>query len=209
MAERKRPIRVAVVNDYELVVEGVAAMLAPFSDRVVVVELDAGSDPSGAADIVLFDTFAGRRTVADRVERIARDPEMGRIVLYTWDVPEEFEHRIHESPVDAVILKSVAGADLVTALEHVHHGLPVPVHAAGPLDVAAPLSEREREVLALLGQGCSNRQIADELYLSVNTVKTHAASVFAKLGVANRTQAARYAIEHGLVARPVRDESLR
>jgi two-component system, NarL family, response regulator LiaR len=197
-ASSSRPVRVAVVNDYEVVVAGLTAMLAPYSDRVVVIEAVAGQDPTSTPDVILIDTFAGRRSSLDLVRRLAEQSEVARIVIYTWDLPEEFERELHGAPVDAVILKTVSGSDLVTAIECVHRGEPV-LPSSVDVTPSLPLSEREREVLALLGQGFSNREIADELYLSVNTVKTHVGNVFAKLDVANRTQAARVAIEHGLV----------
>jgi two-component system, NarL family, response regulator LiaR len=195
-----RPIRVAIVNDYELVVEGVRAMLAPFSDRVTVVETEVEGQPDSAPDVALFDTFAARRHSLERIREMVANPRIGKVVLYTWDVPDEFRTEVGMCAVDAVILKSVTGADLVTALEQVHRGEYV-APSANTTTVGAPLSDREREVLALLGRGYSNRQIAHELYLSVNTVKTHVASVFTKLDVTNRTQAAAIAIQSGLAPR--------
>ena len=194
-----RPIRVAIVNDYELVVEGVRAMLAPFADRVTVVETEVDGQPDSAPDVALFDTFAARRHSLERVRQMAGNPRIGKVVLYTWDVPEEFRNELALCEIDAVILKSVTGADLVRALEQVHRGEYVPP-SPNSTTIGAPLSEREREVLTLLGRGYSNRQIAHELYLSVNTVKTHVASVFTKLDVDNRTQAAAIAIQSGLAA---------
>jgi DNA-binding NarL/FixJ family response regulator len=194
-------LRVAIVNDYELVVQGLGAMLAPFADRVELVDLEAGGHPSGPADIALFDTFAGRRSALSRVDAMADDPTLGKIVLYTWDLPPEFETDIGKRAVDAVILKSTSGEQLVDALERVHRGEAVTPSDNGPLPGVPTLSEREREVLALLGSGLSNRAIADELYLSVDTVKTHVRHVFNKLGVSNRTRAALIASEHGLTPR--------
>ena len=195
------PLTVAIVNDYELVVQGLAAMLEPFQDRVRVVELEVGGLPDGPADIALFDTFAGRRSALARVDAMAEDATVGKVVLYTWDLPDEFASDIGQRAVDAVILKSTSGVQLVEALERIHHGEPVAPDEHDVLPGVPTLSEREREVLALLGCGLSNRQIADELYLSVDTIKTHVRKVFSKLGVANRTQAALVAIEQGLTPR--------
>jgi DNA-binding NarL/FixJ family response regulator len=192
------PLKIAIVNDYEIVVRGLVAMLTPFSDRVQIVDLEAGGEPDGPADIALFDTFAGRRSVLTRVDSMARDPGLGKVVLYTWDLPDEFENDIGQRSIDAVILKSTTGEQLVDALERVHRGERIDPDEHAPLPGVATLSEREREVLALLGCGLSNQAIADELYLSVDTVKTHVRKVFAKLGVNNRTQAALLANVHGL-----------
>jgi two-component system, NarL family, response regulator LiaR len=196
-----RPLRVAIVNDFELVVRGLAAILAPFPERVEVVELVAGTVPEGPADITLFDTFGGRRSALSRVDEMADDPSLGKVVLYTWDLPEGFVHDIDERAIDAVILKSTTGEQLVEALERIHRGEDVKPDEHDRFPGVPTLSEREREVLALLGHGLSNREIADELYLSVDTVKTHVRKVFTKLGVGNRTQAALIANEHGLAPR--------
>lgn len=176
-----RPLRVAIVNDYELVVQGLAAILAPFADRVEVVDLEAGGVPGEPADIALFDTFAGRRSAMSRVDAMADDPAFSKIVLYTWDLPDGFASDIGERAVDAVILKSTEGEQLVEALERIHRGQSVAPGEHDRLPGVPTLSEREREVLA--------------------PVKTHVRKVFTKLGVGNRTQAALIANEHGLAAR--------
>jgi DNA-binding NarL/FixJ family response regulator len=195
------PLKVAIVNDYELVVHGLSAMLAPFDDRVQVVAVEIGGLPEVPADIALFDTFAGRRSALARVDAMAKDASLGKVVLYTWDLPDEFANDIGRRAIDAVILKSTSGEQLVEALERVHRNEAVEPGEHDLFPGVPTLSEREREVLALLGSGLSNRQIADELYLSVDTVKTHVRKVFGKLGVGNRTQAALVAIEEGLTPR--------
>lgn len=202
MTTPRPPIRVAIVNDYELVVQGLAAMLAPFANRVAVVELEGtGGVPDCVADIALFDTFAGRRHALARLDAMAKDRDIGKVVLYTWDLPPEFSSDIATRAVDAVILKSVSGSALVDALEKVHHGEELGLVVPSDDDGEPALTEREKEVLALLGLGSSNREIAHELYLSVDTVKTHVRRVFEKLSVANRTQAALVAVERGLTPR--------
>jgi NarL family two-component system response regulator LiaR len=195
-----RPIRVSIVNDFEIVVRGLEAMLAPFSDRVTVVEVEAGGLPSEPTDVALFDTFAGRRRSLSRVDEMAADYDIGKVVLYTWDVPDAFLRDIDSRSVDGVILKGVTAEQLVTAIERVHRGEPIGIDRIDPGDTTPELTEREREVLALIALGCSNRQIASELYLSLDTVKTHVRKLFAKLGVNNRTQAAMAAHEHGVAA---------
>ncbi len=192
------PIRVSIVNDYEVVVAGVAAMLAPFGDRVEVVETEAGGLPDLPADIALFDTFAGRRRSLSRIDDLAEDRDLAKVVLYTWDLPKDFARDIDMRSIDGVIMKSTTGAELVDALERVHEGEFVGSNVVDERDIGSTLTEREREVLALLSQGASNREVAVELYLSIDTVKTHVRKVFTKLGVGNRTQAALIARDYGL-----------
>lgn len=207
-----RPLRVALVNDYEIIVRGLDAMLAPYADRVAVVEHEIGGELEQEVDIALFDTFAGRR---DAVARAAAMVESGRarhVVLYTWDASAEFLAAVKEIGAAAVVLKSVDGADLVDTLERVaageRPGLDHVTRSPGS-DPADPLSNREREVLAMLALGCSNSQIASELYLSIDTVKTYVRRVFQKLGVHNRTQAAMLAHRYGVAPPAARLERAR
>jgi DNA-binding NarL/FixJ family response regulator len=195
-----RPIRVALVNDYEIVVEGLREMLRPFADRVVVVETVHGDTPDRCADIALFDTFAGRRHAIDRVREMIADGDIGRVVLYTWDAPTKFLDDATAVSVDGVVLKSETGERLVEALERIHRGESIGLDASTSEDGPTVLTEREREVLALIAAGASNPEIARELYLSVDTVKTHARHLFRKLDVPNRTQAALAAARFGLAA---------
>lgn len=197
------PIRISIVNDYEVVVAGVAAMLAPFTDRVEVVETEAGGLPDLPADIALFDTFAGRRRSLSRIDDLAQDRDLSKVVLYTWDLPRDFARDVDMRSIDGVIMKSTTGPELVDALERVHLGEFVGSNVVDERDIGSTLTEREREVLALLSQGASNREVASELYLSIDTVKTHVRKVFTKLGVGNRTQAALVARDYGLeISRP-------
>lgn len=192
------PIRLTIVNDDEVVVRGLSEMLAPHADRVTVIETEAGGLPDLPADVVLFDTFAGRRRSLSRIDDLAADRSLSKVVLYTWDLPKDFARDIDLRKVDGVIMKSATGAELVDAIERVHRGESVGVIPEHCQDLGATLTEREREVLALLARGATNREIADELYLSYDTIKTHVRKVFTKLGVANRTQAAPVASDYGL-----------
>lgn len=198
------PIRIALVNDYEIIVKGLQSMLAPFTDRVLVVELDAGTLPSKPADIALFDTFAGRRHSLSRIDAMARDVDIGKVVLYTWDAPAAFLHDIEERKVDAIVTKAHTGEALVDALVRVHAGERIGLDLEADTGGSGVLSEREREVLSLLAIGLTNREIATELYLSVDTVKTYLRGLFRKLGVTNRTQAAVEAAAHQLAPPPGR-----
>jgi len=204
MTSARRPIRVTLVNDYEIIVQGLRRMLEPFSDRIEIVETQVGGVPDLPTDIALFDTFAGRRYALQRVRLMAHDRSIGKVVLYTWDAPPAFRDDILRHEIDGVILKAVTGEALVESLERIHAGESLGLDGFSESPVSAALSEREQEVLALIALGMSNRQIAHELYLSVDTIKTHVRSVFGKLGVANRTQAALAAGDVGVGRPPTR-----
>ena len=79
----ERRIKVAVVNDYELVVQGVATMLRAFRDRIEVVEVDVRENPHGEVDVALFDTYGHRQLGLDRVAALVRDPNVGAVAVYT------------------------------------------------------------------------------------------------------------------------------
>jgi DNA-binding NarL/FixJ family response regulator len=208
---QRLPLEVALVNDYEIIVRGLHAMLEPFSDRIAIVEHDVGGTPQRRADIALFDTFAGRRDAIHRAEQIVKDGLVEHIVLYTWDATDAFLDEAREAGVSAVILKSMAGADLVDTLERVAQGDDVELsrtEGASGASNREPLSMREREVLAMLALGYRNAEIASELYLSIDTVKTYVRRLFQKLDVNNRTQAALRAGDYGLAPPASRVERL-
>lgn len=200
-------LSVALVNDYEVIVRGLHSMLEPFTDRVSIVEHEIGDTPDRPADIALFDTFAGRRDALDRAAEMVRDGKVGHVVLYTWDAAPEFLDIAREVGVSAVVLKSVNAAELVDIFDRVVEGERVGLDnvARGERRLASDdLSTREHEVLALIALGYSNGEIASELFLSVDTIKTYVRRLFVKLGVSNRTQAALMAAGHSVGPPPRR-----
>jgi DNA-binding NarL/FixJ family response regulator len=186
-------LTVGVLNDYEVIVRGVAAMLQPYRDRVHVVEIDAGGEPSVPMDVALFDTFAGRRYTLDRAAEMVRDGDAKHVVLYTWDAATAFVQAAQQIGVSGIVLKSRSAEALVDALERIVAGERLGLNAQGARGApvrSVDLSDRESEVLALIAQGMTNAQIAAELYLSVETIKTYVKRLYAKLDVHNRAQAA-------------------
>jgi len=199
-----RVVTVGILNDYEVVVRGVAAMLAPYENRVRVVELDAGGQPTTPADVALFDTFAGRRHTLSRAAEMVRAGAARHVVLYTWDAAPAFVRAAQDVGVAGVILKTRSADMLVDGIERVVAGERVgfDTDASGrPTSRVVDLSDRESEVLALIAKGLTNAQIADELYLSIETVKTYVKRLYAKLDVHNRAQAAVAASSHQLTPR--------
>jgi DNA-binding NarL/FixJ family response regulator len=183
-----RPVRVSTVDESELVVAGVEGMLAGRADRVVLVE-------PAEADVVLCDPV-GRPldTEAYLVEVAGRTP--GRVVVYTWRMDQGTVRRAVAAGAAGFVSKSTGADELVRVLELVHRGDPVPAPAPGPAS-RDQLSAREAEVLALICRGRSNLEIAAELYVSVNSVKTYIRQIYAKIGVARRSQAVAWGIERG------------
>ena len=83
-------LAVAVINEYDVVVRNVESMLAPFDDRVRIVEPALGPNPEGPADVALLDTFAGRRRTLARAAELVRAGAVEHVVRYTWDAAPEF-----------------------------------------------------------------------------------------------------------------------
>lgn len=201
---RVRPITVALVNDYEIILRGLHSMLTPFADRIQVVEHETSGTPDNHADVALFDTFASRRDALDRARDMIAEGKVRHVVLYTFDATEEFLSIARDVGVSGVVLKSATGDVLATAIERVMAGERVgldDVVRATRSRTSKDLSPREQEVLALLALGRTNAEIGEQLFLSVDTVKTYVRRVFAKLGVNNRTQAAMHAAERSLTPR--------
>ena len=197
-------ISVAVINDYDLVVRGVESMLAPFDDRVRLIGSELGSPPHQSADVALFDTFAGRRRTLARAAEMVRVGAAEHVVLYTWDAAPEFVREARDAGASGVLLKTRSGELLVDSLERIASGEKVGLSPGNGVESGPPvveLSDRESEVLALIALGLTNAEIADELYLSIETVKTYVKRLYAKLGVHNRAQAALAASTHQLTPR--------
>jgi two-component system, NarL family, response regulator LiaR len=202
MSTADAPITVALVNDYEIIVQGLAGMLAPFSDRVRLVEMKVRGEPHRAADVALFDTFAGRRHSIDRAREMASAGHVEHVLLYTWDAAPGFLSLAADAGVSGVVLKSQTGVELVDAIERVAGGERIGldnVHRGRHANEHDALSTREREVLALIALGMTNAEIGSELFLSIDTVKTYVRRLYSKIGAKNRAQAALHAAAHNLM----------
>lgn len=202
-----RPIRVAVINDYELVVRGLAAMLAPHSERVTVVELDSDLPPGQPVDVGLYDAFSPPEAVTDHLAEIVRDPKVGRTVLYTWNVTPAVVESAQREGLSAVLTKSLGADELVHALERVHAGERIlePVAEEEPdahqdggwPGKAQGLTPRQSEIIALITEGLGNQEIARRTYLSINSVKSYIRAAYRTMGVTSRSQAVLWGIDHG------------
>jgi NarL family two-component system response regulator LiaR len=189
------PIRVALVNDFELILRGLEGVLARFSDRLVVVELDLRSNPVHHVDVALFDTSGHAHGGVDRVRSLATDQRVNAVAVYTWQLPVEQVEAVLAAGARGVLAKSSGGETLADALLAIHRGDTVISPAFRRSDEADwpgndfRLTFREREVAAFLAQGLSNQEIADALCISKHTVKSHLKTIFQKTGVASRGHA--------------------
>jgi len=198
-------IRLAIVNDYEVVVHGLASMLRSYSDRIEVVEGDANTHPESRVDIALFDTFAQSFRDRERIARLVSDPRIDKVVVYTWSADDPSVGQTRVPGIAAYISKRLAASDLVSALERVHDGDPVRLHDSGRGPLVGGdwpgreegLTARESEVLSLITQGYSNNDIVETTMLSINSIKSYIRSAYRKIGVTSRSRAILWGIDHG------------
>ncbi|MBB2986045.1 helix-turn-helix transcriptional regulator [Terracoccus luteus] len=215
-----RPLRVALVNDYEIVLRGLAQMFRPYADRVQLVELDARLPVSRPVDLALYDTHG--RASEHAVDRLLASPGVGAVVVYGWDDEAQRVSRMLRGRRCGYVSKSLAAAELVTALERVHrHGPLVSVDSGAPgapgtTSLAVPasvrrarrgrhawpgrehgLTPREGEVVSLIAQGLSNLAIAELTHLSINSVKSYIRTAYRKMEVESRSQAVLWAVQRG------------
>jgi DNA-binding NarL/FixJ family response regulator len=200
-----RPISVALVDDYDVVLIGLAHMFDRYEDRVVVAELDANEPVTDAVDIVLYDTFAQPEVDHGDIDVVIAHP-CARVVVYTWNYHADLIDEALHKGASGYLAKSLPARELVAALEAIHRGetvVSVPTRKArlSPrLDwpgQSEGLTGRESEVLALITQGKSNAEVAAMTFLSMNSVKSYIRSAYRKIGVNSRTQAVLWGIEHG------------
>jgi DNA-binding NarL/FixJ family response regulator len=201
----RTPLRVTVVDDHEIVVRGLAAVLAASDLDAVVVP----PEQLATADVVLVDT-SGR---VDSRDVVARLLQAGRpVVVFSWQPPApDYDDHMRAGVVGFLSKASDAEA-LVSALRTVAGGGTVhPVHPdtepTGSAAGAWPgrehgLTARESEIVVHILQGRSNAEIARLMFLSVNTVKTHVRTAYRKMGVASRSQAILWGFEHAMSDRP-------
>ena len=198
------PVRVAIMNDYEVVVAGLQRMLAPHADRVHVVELDSRTDLASDVDVLLYDAFT-REQVEGPVAEILRSAT-ARVVLYTWHLDPDLVREALAAGASGCMAKSSSALDVVEVLEKVAAGSVVVSPDPGPDATVvggdwpgrdAGLTARESEILALIAQGLSNQEVARRAYLSINSVKTYIRTAYRKIGAESRTQAVLWATQHG------------
>ena len=197
---------VALVDDYDVVLKGVAHLFDEYRDRVVVAEIDANTDVKDVVDVVLYDTFAQPESDQDQIAELLRSPRARHVVVYTWNLQPELIDAARRLGVHGYLSKTLPAAELVAAIEAVNAGeiviSPSRGRAASALGLDWPgrqegITDRESEILALITQGKSNADIAGLTHLSPNTVKSYIRSVYGKIGASNRVEAVLYGIGHG------------
>jgi DNA-binding NarL/FixJ family response regulator len=212
-------IRVALVDDQELIRTGLAMVIDACDDLAVVVQASNGAEAferlaTTTVDVVLMDVQMPRLNGVDATAAItARAGAPKVIILTTFDL-DEYAYAALRAGASGFLLKDASAADVLGAIRTVHSGDAViapsttrrmleHLAAAEPRassgDALSVLTDREREVLVEIASGHANAEIARALYLSEATVKTHVGRILAKLGLRDRVHAVIFAYDQGLV----------
>src|SRR5918992_4627333 len=205
-------LRVLVADDHRLILEAIRLVLDEAEDIEVVGEATSGSQVLSLIgrtnpDLVLLDISMPEMDGLTCLERIQKHhPGTAVVVLSSHDDPETIAAALDRG-AKSFIGKMVDARDLPSALRLIAQGAVYrPVEGSEVTRVApaqeAGLTPSEQRVLEALARGLSNKEIAQELWLTQQTVKFHLTNIYRRLGVANRTEAVRHAYQHRLVAHP-------
>jgi DNA-binding NarL/FixJ family response regulator len=216
-------IRLAIVDDVEVVVRGLAEMLRPFAGEVQLLPLDSRKQVDADVDIALFDPFPPANPEGVALGELVAHPRLGKVVVYTWHAERALVEGALRTGAVASLSKTCTAPELLAAIKRVHAGEPV---GLGPsdggdsrdgadgtdgTDGVAPrdsadgtwpghgvgLTARESEVIGLITQGLSNQEIAERASLSINSVKSYIRTSYRKMGVTSRTNAVLWGLDHG------------
>jgi two-component system, NarL family, response regulator LiaR len=208
-------IRVLIVDDHAVVREGLRALIETQPDMTLVGEAANGEEAVEKSqdidpDVVLMDLVMPRKSGIEATNDIQQaQPEVRVLVLTSFAEDDKVFPAIQAGAM-GYLLKDASPRELLEGIREVYRGEPTmhPTVARRLMreiktpsqlpPTPEPLSEREAEVLALVARGLSNQEIADQLYISEKTVRTHVSHILTKLHLANRTQAALYALRKGI-----------
>lgn len=201
-------IRILIAEDHQVVRQGFVALLKMMGGLDVVAEASSGAQAvelyrTHKPDVTLMDLRMPGMGGVETITAIREEfPEARVIVLTTFDGDEDI-YRAIQAGARGYLLKGMSIDELVDAIQTVHRGRSkIPAAIAERLAERLSgnaLTDRETEVLKTIALGKSNKEIASALFISEATVKTHINNLLSKLGAADRTQAARIALQRGIV----------
>jgi DNA-binding NarL/FixJ family response regulator len=211
-----QPIRILLADDHALVRHGLRLTLDAEADLEVVAEVSDGAEAVQSAlrvpiDLAVLDVTMPRLTGIQAARQITEQHPDVRVLILSMHDNEQFFFEALRAGASGYVLKSAAQEDLVAACRAAMRGEPflypkgvaalvrewLDGGAAGP--VPDPLSERESEVVKLIAEGLTSREIGHVLQISDKTVERHRSNVLEKLGLKDRVALTRYAIRRGLV----------
>jgi NarL family two-component system response regulator LiaR len=213
----KGPIRVLIVDDHGIVRKGLNVLLATEKDIKVVGEAQDGLEAVEKAaalkpDVVLMDLVMPKMDGIEATRKITEANAKAKILVLTSFAADDKVFPAVKAGALGYLLKDSSPEELLEAIHRVHRGEPSlePAiarkvlqeisHPGKEKPTTDPLTERELEVLRLIAQGLSNKEIASKIFIAEWTVRTHVSNILGKLHLASRTQAALYALRSGLAS---------
>jgi DNA-binding NarL/FixJ family response regulator len=204
MEEGQGPITAAIVSAHEIVHTGLVGMFATRPGVVEVIPLDPGAPDDQQPDVILYDVFGLLDGDDDELDRYVKDTDAA-VVAMARDLRPDLAARAVAKGVDACVSMTVDLDEILEVIRSAVAGDGQP-DAAGPgtehgayavLGEEAGLTPRETEILRLLTLGLSNQEIADECFLSINSVKSYIRSAYRRIAVTSRSQAVVWCLQHG------------
>jgi NarL family two-component system response regulator LiaR len=209
------PIRILMVDDHAMMRIGLATFLASYDDFELVGEASSGVEAVELCeqlgpDVVLMDLVMQDMDGVEATQVILSKQPDTKIIALTSFEEADLVRGVLQAGAVGYLLKGVSSDDLATAIRAAVEGMPTLSPEATqilieetrrPARTYFEMTDRELEILALIADGLNNREIADQLYVSRSTVKTHVSNILTKLGVSSRTEAVAYAIENNLISR--------
>jgi two-component system NarL family response regulator len=208
MTNTAEPIRVLIVDDHELVREGLAELLSRHPSIAIVGKAENGMRATELyaelrPDVTLVDLRMTPMDGIETIEALCEDDPRARIILLTTYDTDEDIYRGLKAGAASYLLKDVGFDELVGTIQAVHAGeRRIPAHIAAKLaeHMAQPeLTPRQLDTLRLVVAGLSNQEIAERLFITEGTVKAHVKAILSKFGARDRAQAASIALKRGLV----------
>ena len=210
-------IRILAADDHAVVREGLRALIDTEPGMVLVGEAKDGAEAVQKAralepDVVLLDLVMPRKSGIEAIGEIKDAMPATRILVLTSFAEDDKVFPAIKAGAHGYLLKDASPGELLQAIREVDRGEPsmhptvarklmLELQRSSKLPpTEEPLTEREAEVLGLVAQGLTNQEIADKLFVSERTVRTHVSNILSKLHLANRTQAALYALRKGLAS---------
>jgi NarL family two-component system response regulator LiaR len=206
-------IKVIIVDDHLLVRDGLNLLLSTFDDINVIAVADGGEKALALCrqeqpDVILMDMVMPEQDGPIVIERILKNYPEIKVIALTSFVEEDLVARAIQSGAIGYLLKSVSADKLAEAIRSAYQGqstieaeaAKMLLHASHkPAQLGDDLTERERQVLTLLVDGMTNKEIAEQLNLSHGTIRVYVSKILSKLSVTNRTEAATLALQNNLI----------
>jgi NarL family two-component system response regulator LiaR len=209
------PIRILMVDDHAMMRIGLATFLASYDDFELVGEASSGVEAVELCeqlepDVVLMDLVMQDMDGVEATQVILSKQPDTKIIALTSFEEADLVRGVLQAGALGYLLKGVSSDDLARAIRAAVDGTPTLSPEATqilieetrrPTHTHFEMTDRELEILALIADGLNNREIAEQLFVSRSTIKTHVSNILTKLGVSSRTEAVAYAIENDLISR--------